>query len=56
LVSKGQYVRKGQAVALSGNSGLSNGPHLHYEIRRWNVAIDPTPYLKRDIFTASKEW
>ncbi|GBR73002.1 peptidase M23 [Candidatus Termititenax aidoneus] len=56
LVNKGQYVRKGQPVALSGNSGLSNGPHLHYEIRRWNVAIDPTPYLKRDIFTASKEW
>ncbi|MDR2428870.1 MAG: M23 family metallopeptidase [Candidatus Margulisbacteria bacterium] len=56
LVKKGQYVRKGQPVALSGNSGLSNGPHLHYEIRRWNVAIDPTPYLKRDIFTASKEW
>ncbi|MDR1453563.1 MAG: M23 family metallopeptidase [Candidatus Margulisbacteria bacterium] len=56
LVQKGQYVRKGQPVALSGNSGLSNGPHLHYEIRRWNVAIDPTPYLKRDIFTASKEW
>jgi murein DD-endopeptidase MepM/ murein hydrolase activator NlpD len=56
LVKKGQYVRKGQPIALSGNSGLSNGPHLHYEIRRWNVAIDPTPYLKRDIFTASKEW
>ncbi|GBR76083.1 peptidase family M23 [Candidatus Termititenax persephonae] len=56
LVRKGDYVRKSQVIALSGNSGLSAGPHLHYEIRRWNVAIDPAPYLDRDIFAASKDW
>jgi len=56
LVRPGQSVKKGQVIALSGNTGLSNGPHLHYEIRRWNLAIDPTPYLQRDILTANKNW
>ena len=56
VVKKGQWIKKGQVIALSGNSGLSNGPHLHYEIRRWNIAIDPTPYLKRDILATTQVW
>jgi murein DD-endopeptidase MepM/ murein hydrolase activator NlpD len=56
LVAKGTYVRKGQVIALSGDSGLSAGPHLHYEVRRWDVPIDPTPYLNRTILTAKTQW
>ncbi|MDR2431814.1 MAG: M23 family metallopeptidase [Candidatus Margulisbacteria bacterium] len=56
FAGKGQHIKKGAVIALSGSTGMSNGPHLHYEIRRWNVAIDPTPYLRRDILSASKDW
>jgi murein DD-endopeptidase MepM/ murein hydrolase activator NlpD len=44
-VSPGQFVELGQVVALSGNSGLSTGPHLHFEIRRWGEPLDPLPLL-----------
>lgn len=55
-VRRGQYIKKGVVIGYSGSTGLSAGPHLHYELRRWNVAIDPTPYLKRDILTAKSDW
>lgn len=44
-VSVGQYVDQGQQVALSGNTGRSTGPHLHFEIRIGGEAVDPMPYL-----------
>ena len=37
----GEQVRAGDVVALSGNTGNSTGPHLHYEVRYQNQAIDP---------------
>lgn len=56
LVGRGQYVKKGQIIALSGDTGLSAGPHLHYELRKWGVPVDPSTYMNRDIFTAKKDW
>ena len=44
-VQSGQYVQKGQQIGLSGNTGRSTGPHLHYEVRRLWSALDPEPFM-----------
>jgi murein DD-endopeptidase MepM/ murein hydrolase activator NlpD len=41
MVRKGQSVRRGDLIGLSGDSGRSTGPHLHYEIRLNKRAINP---------------
>jgi len=41
-VSAGDSIKAGSVIGLSGNTGNSTGPHLHYEIRKNNVPIDPT--------------
>jgi len=45
LVSVGQFVEIGQTIARSGNTGLSTGPHLHFEIRRDGTPMDPLFFL-----------
>ena len=45
-VKIGDIVKKGQIIALSGNSGRSTGPHLHYEVSYASKALNPKDYIK----------
>jgi murein DD-endopeptidase MepM/ murein hydrolase activator NlpD len=48
-VKKGQWVNKNQLIGTVGNTGLSTGPHLHYEIRKNNEPRDPLGYFYSNI-------
>jgi murein DD-endopeptidase MepM/ murein hydrolase activator NlpD len=45
-VKQGDFVKKGDLIAYTGNTGMSSGPHLHYEIRYVGVVLDPINFLK----------
>jgi murein DD-endopeptidase MepM/ murein hydrolase activator NlpD len=48
-VQIGQKVKRGDLIAFTGNSGLSKGPHLHYEIKKDGIKIDPIDYFYSDL-------
>jgi len=61
VVKSGQFVKKGDLIAYTGNSGMSNGPHLHYEIRFMQRSLNPFYFIKwtqqnyNDIFKKEKK-
>lgn len=59
-VRSGRLIKKGQLIGYSGNSGISTGPHLHYEVRYLFKPLNPVPFLNwsmdnyEQIFTQEK--
>ena len=45
-VRTGQFIKKGQIIGYSGNTGVSTGPHLHYEVRFLNNPINPYGFIQ----------
>lgn len=46
VIKSGAFVRKGDLIAYTGNSGMSNGPHLHYEVRFMSRPVNPFWFIK----------
>lgn len=57
LVKKGQRVHRGDLIAKTGSSGLSTGPHLHYEVSHNGVKLNPADFFFDDVdfFALKKE-
>jgi murein DD-endopeptidase MepM/ murein hydrolase activator NlpD len=48
-VKRGQKIKRGDLIANTGNSGLSSGPHLHYEVHHNGVVLNPIDFFFDDI-------
>ncbi|MGE4419606.1 MAG: M23 family metallopeptidase [Sulfurimonas sp.] len=61
VIKSGSFIKKGDLIAYTGNSGMSSGPHLHYEIRFIQRAVDPIEFVRwsvknyNDIFEKEKQ-
>ena len=49
LVRRGKYVKQGRLIARVGSTGISTGPHLHFEVRKFKRQINPFVALRKKI-------
>jgi murein DD-endopeptidase MepM/ murein hydrolase activator NlpD len=49
LVKEGDVIKKGQVIALSGNTGRTTGPHVHFEVHKNGRVVDPASYIQSTI-------
>jgi murein DD-endopeptidase MepM/ murein hydrolase activator NlpD len=49
LVNEGDVVKKGQVIALSGTSGRTTAPHVHFEVHKNGRVVDPASYIQSTI-------
>ena len=56
LVTQGQDVEQGHVIGTMGNTGLSTGPHVHYEVRIGSEVVDPAKYLNITPAGAESAW
>lgn len=47
-VKEGDYIKQGQKIAETGNTGLSTGPHLHYSVWKDSMLMDPMQFVYLD--------
>ncbi len=53
-VREGQQVKKGDIIAYVGTSGYATGPHVHYEVIKFGIKINPARYLNMNMLSANE--
>jgi murein DD-endopeptidase MepM/ murein hydrolase activator NlpD len=48
-VAKGQNVLRGDLIGISGNTGLTTGPHLHYQVEEFGKHENPVNFFNNDV-------